>query len=100
MNIKETLFALSSAEGIGSFDAAAVFAEEQLKEYCETNRDKLTVIGFLKGESDYTLMLDAHIDQIGMVVTDIDDKGFITVAKSGGIDIRGLSARRVTVHGK
>ena len=100
MNIKETLFALSSAEGIGSLDAAAVFAEEQLKEYCETNRDKLTVIGFLKGESDYTLMLDAHIDQIGMVVTDIDDKGFITVAKSGGIDIRGLSARRVTVHGK
>ena len=45
-------------------------------------------------------MLDAHIDQIAMIVTDIDDNGFLTVAKSGGIDIRALPSRRVTVHGK
>ena len=62
--------------------------------------DNLTVIGFLKGESDYTLMLDAHIDQIAMIVTNVDDDGFLTVKNSGGIDIRALPSRRVTVHGK
>lgn len=100
MNIKDLLFLLSSNCGIGSIEDAAVLAENELKKYCETKRENLTVIGFLKGESDYTLMLDAHIDQIGMVVTNIDDNGFLTVAKSGGIDIRSLPSRRVIVHGK
>ena len=101
MNIKETLFALSSADGVGFIREASDLAYDLLKEYCKTEKsDTLTVIGYLKGESDYTLMLDAHIDQIAMIVTDIDDNGFLTVAKSGGIDIRALPSRRVTVHGK
>ena len=101
MNIKETLFALSSADGVGNIREASDLAYDLLKEYCKTEKsDTLTVIGYLKGESDYTLMLDAHIDQIAMIVTDIDDNGFLTVAKSGGIDIRALPSRRVTVHGK
>lgn len=100
MNIKETLFALSDCDAIGSIDDAARLAEKLLGEVCETKRNNLTVIGFLKGKSDYTLMLDAHIDQIGMVVTNIDDNGFLTVSNSGGIDIRALPSRRVCVHGK
>ena len=101
MNIKETLFALSSADGVGNLREASDLAYDLLKEYCKTEKsDTLTVIGYLKGDSDYTLMLDAHIDQIAMIVTDIDDNGFLTVAKSGGIDIRALPSRRVTVHGK
>ncbi|MEE1055459.1 MAG: M20/M25/M40 family metallo-hydrolase [Acutalibacteraceae bacterium] len=101
MNIKETLFALSSADGVGNIREASDLAYDLLKEYRKTEKsDTLTVIGYLKGESDYTLMLDAHIDQIAMIVTDIDDNGFLTVAKSGGIDIRALPSRRVTVHGK
>lgn len=101
MNIKERLFALSAADAVGTVRDAADLSCEMLSEYCETEKtDTLTVIGFLKGESDYTLMLDAHIDQIGMVVTNVDGKGFLTVARSGGIDIRALPSRRVTVHGK
>lgn len=101
MNIKERLFALCQADAVGNVREAADLAFEMLSEYCETEKtDTLTVIGFLKGEADYTLMLDAHIDQIGMVVTDVDNKGFLTVAKSGGIDLRTLPSRRVTVHGK
>lgn len=101
MNIKERLFALSAEDAVGTVRDAADLSCEMLAEYCETEKtDTLTVIGFLKGESDYTLMLDAHIDQIGMVVTNVDGNGFLTVARSGGIDIRALPSRRVTVHGK
>ena len=101
IELKKRLFALSSADGIGNIREASDLAYKTLSEFCECEKtDNLTVIGFLKGESDYTLMLDAHIDQIGMVVTNIDENGFLTVKNAGGIDIRCLPSRRVTVHGK
>lgn len=101
MNIKDTLFSLSTADSVGNITEARDLAYSYLKEYCKTEKtDNLNVIGFLKGESDYTIMLDAHIDQIAMVVTAIDDNGFLTVSNAGGIDIRSLPSRRVTVHGK
>lgn len=101
MNIKDTLFDLSKAVGVGNIREASELAYTELAKYCRCEKtDTLTVIGTLEGESDYTLMLDAHIDQIAMIVTNVDDKGFLTVAKSGGIDLRALPSRRVTVHGK
>lgn len=101
MDIKEILFKLSALDAVGNITAASDFAEGILSEYAEVSRgDDLSVLGFIKGESDYTLLLDAHIDQIAFVVTDVDDEGFLTVANAGGIDIRALPARTVTVHGK
>ncbi|MBQ6848423.1 MAG: M42 family peptidase [Clostridia bacterium] len=101
IDLKETLFLLSNADGVGDLKEASDLAYNLLSKYCEcTKTDNLTVIGFMKGESDYTLMLDAHIDQVGFVVTSVDDKGFLTVKNIGGIDIRALPSRRVTVHGK
>lgn len=101
MNIKETLFKLSSLTSIGDIDEASDFAFNTLSELIPCEKGKgLTFFGFLKGESDYTLLIDSHIDQIGMVVTDIDDDGFLTVSNVGGIDIRALAARRVKIHGK
>ncbi len=46
------------------------------------------------------ILLDAHIDEVGLIVTDIDDDGFLKVAKCGGVDRRLLLAQQVTVHGK
>ncbi len=99
--LKEILFALSNKDSVGTIKEASDLAYNMLSSCCETEKtDNLTVIGFMRGKSDYTLMLDAHIDQIAMIVTNIDDKGFLTVAKSGGIDLRMLPSRRVTVHAK
>lgn len=101
MDIKSTLFALSQAVSLGNVSEASDKARKILSEYMPTEKcDNLTVTGTLKGESDYTLMLDAHIDEVGFVVTDVDDKGFLTVKNCGGIDLRTLPARSVTIHGK
>lgn len=101
MSIKETLFSLCRANGIGAVREAADIAYDMLSEYMPTRKtDTLTVIGEMKGESDYTLMLDAHIDEIGFIVKNIDENGFLTVDKCGGIDLRTLPARRVIIHGK
>ena len=45
------------------------------------------------------VLLDAHIDQIGMVVTDIDENGFLHVTSVGGVDCRTLPGSPVTVFG-
>lgn len=100
-DLKKLLFALSSADAAGCVSDASALAERLLSKYCKPEKTAgLGCIARFKGESDYTVMIDAHIDQVAMTVTDIDEEGFLTVAKAGGIDIRSLPARSVTVHGR
>ncbi len=46
------------------------------------------------------LMLDAHFDVIGLMVTKIHENGFLSVHNVGGIDLRTLPSSEVTIHGK
>jgi len=58
------------------------------------------LIGFKRGKGASKLMLDAHIDQIGFLVSHVEDKGFIRFVPLGGFDPRNLIARRAIVHGR
>ena len=100
--IKDMLFCLSSAYGAINVRQARDIAFNEMKKYCECqkNDENMSFCGFLKGTSDYTLMLDAHIDEVSFVVTNVDDEGFVTVANAGGIDIKTLPAKMVLIHGK
>lgn len=49
------------------------------------------------GESDLQVMVDAHIDEVGLMVTDIDSDGTLRFAKVGGIDDRALLGKVVQV---
>lgn len=101
MSIEKTLISLANATGIGNIKEATDIAEAELSQHTEiTHTNNLGIIGTIKGDSDYTLMLEAHIDQIGFIVTDIDENGFLTVATLGGIDLRALPSRQVDIHGK
>ncbi len=46
------------------------------------------------------LMLAAHMDEISLMVTHVDDGGYIRVATVGGWDVRTLVGQRVVVHGR
>lgn len=101
MQIKDLLFKLSASDSVGNITEAQNLAFEILSQYADTKITKdFNVIGFIKGKADYTVMLDAHIDQVAFVVTNVDDNGFLTVENVGGIDIRALPSRTLTVHGK
>ncbi|MCL2088182.1 MAG: M42 family peptidase [Oscillospiraceae bacterium] len=45
------------------------------------------------------IMIEAHVDEIGLIVTGIDDKGFIRVSNCGGIDRRALLGKELVIHG-
>lgn len=52
------------------------------------------------GQSTDRAMIGAHMDEIGFMVTHIDDNGFIRFHTLGGFDPKTLTAQRVIVHGK
>jgi endoglucanase len=45
-------------------------------------------------------MVGAHMDEIGFIVTHIDDNGFLRFHTLGGFDPKTLTAQRVIIHGK
>ena len=49
---------------------------------------------------DYTVMIAAHMDEIGMMVTSVDSNGLIQFTNVGGIDARILPGLRVKVGKK
>lgn len=62
-----------------------------------------SVITVKKGSSNpdgKKVMVAAHMDEIGFIVTHIDDNGFIRFHTLGGFDPKTLTAQRVVVHGK
>lgn len=67
----------------------------------EVNIDSMgSVIVTLKGKNPDTVMVTAHMDEIGFIVTHIDDQGFIRFHTLGGFDPKTLTSQRVVIHGK
>ncbi|MEM8906628.1 MAG: M42 family metallopeptidase [Bacteroidota bacterium] len=58
------------------------------------------VIAIVKGRSPQRVMVAAHMDEIGFMVSHIDDDGFIRFHPLGGFDPKTLTSQRVIVHGK
>ena len=58
------------------------------------------VTAIKKGEKNKKVMIGAHMDEIGFIVTHIDDKGFLRFHTLGGFDPKTLTAQRVIIHGK
>ncbi len=71
---------------------------ELLSEYGELQTDSMNNVFCTFGEG-YHFLLDAHIDEIGLVVTEITDDGFIKADRCGGADRRILPASEVSVWG-
>ncbi len=58
------------------------------------------VIATRKGKKNKKAMIAAHMDEIGFIVTHIDDNGFLNFIPLGGFDPKTLTAQRVLVHGR
>jgi len=73
-------------------------------DYVRKFADEVTVdsygnaIAVLKPQSKTKVVIDGHIDEIGMVVKHITDGGFIHVQQVGGVNPALLRAKRVDIH--
>ncbi len=104
----ERLVAIPGVSGAEGAVAAAV--RQAWEPLCDhVSMDALgNVVGLLRADPHPpvpaaevpTLMLAAHTDEIGMVVTKIEPGGFLRLASVGGIDRRYLPALEVLVHGR
>ncbi len=58
------------------------------------------VTAIKRGKERKKVMIGAHMDEIGFIVTHIDANGFLRFHTLGGFDPKTLTAQRVIVHGK
>ena len=103
--MKKELMELSAIGGISGFEYAITgHVKDLLLRYCdEVSSDRMgNVIGLRKSKKENAkkVMLEAHIDGIGLMVKDIDERGFITFVSIGGVDTRILPSAEVIVCGK
>ena len=73
---------------------------ERLSALTEPEHDPLgNVWGTVKGQGAPGVVVTAHADQIGLIVTYVDEHGFVSFDKIGGVDPQLLPGRNLVVHG-
>ncbi|MEA4883048.1 MAG: M42 family peptidase [Clostridia bacterium] len=106
METKEALMRLADARGVTGYESCAGDVAASLFDGLvdEIRRDALGSVIMLKRgaapEPSARLMLAAHVDEIGMIVSRIEEQGFLRVWMMGGVDRRILPSMEVTVHGR
>ena len=104
MQLAELLQTLCAAAGVNGQRGIAQTVTELVRPLADTvHSDALGNVIAYRHAADNdapTLLLEAHMDQIGFRVTRVDEKGFVRVAACGGVDRRALPSAEVTVYGK
>lgn len=94
---------LSNMDGVsGDEFKISIYLKNVLKKYTDDievdNMGNITAC-LKKAEAGYlNILLDAHIDQVGMIVTSITEEGFLRVSNIGGLDRKILLSQNVLVH--
>lgn len=91
---------LTELSGVSGYEyEVRNYIKNKLKEIgCEYYIDKLgNVIAHNKGRKNKTIMVAAHMDEVGLIVRQIDSKGLIKFEAVGGIDQRVLNSKVVLV---
>ncbi len=99
--LKNMIFELSEANGTpGEESEISNIIEKYVSGFAEVKRDSFGNVTARLPAGEKTILLDAHMDRIGMIVTGIEDGGFLRVAKCGGMDARVLAAQDVIIWGR
>ncbi len=103
-DIKNNVAMLTAGISVSGFEsgveaAVARIAEQYFDRYSRDSMGNYFLIKDPKKEDHKTFLIDAHVDEVGMLVTDILDGGFLKITGVGGIDPRIMQASEVTVYG-
>lgn len=105
MELHDLLEKLSVRNGVPGFEeeVASLIREAFSPLVDETRIDNLGNLIFLKKGSSppgLRVIYCAHMDEIGLIVTRVEESGFLRFASLGGFDPRTLPGQVVTVYGK
>ncbi|SHH32782.1 M20/M25/M40 family metallo-hydrolase [Thermosipho atlanticus] len=101
MNTKDLLLKLTSIHGPSGFENQVI---KEIQKIMEEYSDEchITKLGSLiclkKGNGKGRIGLLAHVDQLGFVVSKIDEKGFAYVEKIGGWDPKVVAGQRAIIY--
>ena len=100
--LRDTLAKLSELHGVsGVEDEVRDYIIKEIKPYCDEVSVNSTgsVIAFKKGKNtpENKMMLCAHMDEVGLIITDVEENGLLKFATVGGIDARVLCGTPVLV---
>jgi endoglucanase len=101
--IKEFLFDLCSNQIVSGFEPTnGYILTTYFEPYTDSyERDKLgSYIFKSEGTNDKKIMLAAHMDEIGLMVTKVLEGGFLSFTSVGGINPASLVSQDVTIYGK
>lgn len=81
-------------------DAAQKLVLREMRKVCERVETDIygDVLGAINEKAPTRLLLAAHVDEIGLQVTNIDDRGFVQVNLLGGSRPDALVGQRVHIH--
>lgn len=82
--------------------AVSDYIIEKIAGHCDYKTDNLgNIICFKKGKSapSSKIMVDAHTDEIGLIVKSVTPDGYLKFSTVGGIDTSVMMARRVMING-
>ena len=109
MSVKDFLQKLSEANGVTGYEhAVRELVIEELRPFADEIlvTPMGSVIALKRGVRDPKdktpapkVLIEGHMDEIGLMVTDIDH-GFLRFTEVGAFDVRVLPAQEVIVHGK
>ncbi|MEW6582643.1 MAG: M20/M25/M40 family metallo-hydrolase [Actinomycetota bacterium] len=99
----ELLRALAEVAGpSGREDRVRAIVRPELEATCDDVAEDAVgnLLGRRAGSGGPRVMLAAHMDEIGLMVTHVDDRGYLRVIPLGGWDARTLVGQRVLVRGR
>jgi putative aminopeptidase FrvX len=90
---------LSAPSPVGFEQAAAKVFRERVKGYVDELVPDVhgNTIAVLNPKAEFKFMLAGHVDEIGLIVTHVDDKGYLYTAQLGGMDPALLVGQRVKI---
>ena len=84
----------------GDESAVRDFIINEIKDYCDYSVDALgSIIAIKKGKKtpSKTVSINAHMDEVGFIITGVTDSGYLRFATVGGIDSSVCLARVVSI---
>lgn len=104
MMVSDLLFRLcDTLSGAGNEEKIANLIKKEMQNFSKEiiiDKNKNVICHLNNTNAKKHILIEAHIDQISMVITAVDDNGFLSISSCGGVDCRVLPGSTVLICGK